>query len=343
MSRARAPSIAIVGAGMAGLTCARKLRDTGYSVSLYEEGCTPGGRLSTQGDGIEQFDHGAQYFTARDPRFKSAIASWLRAGVVAEWRARIVRVSREKVADSRERAIRYVGYPAMASLPAYLARGFRIDYEKGVVSLERADAGWTLCLEDGSQTLPYSKVIVAIPAPRAAVLLNGATEIGARIDASEMQPCWALMLQFEKGLDARFDGAIIEDGPISWIARESSKPGRRSSERWVVHASSGWSAERFEADPDEVVAALLKTFCELVEKRVSPTIVGAKRWHHALAAEAGGQGCLYDAATGLGACGDWLVGGRVEGAFLSGLAMASALLKPKGAIISIPAKGRESA
>ena len=184
-----------------------------------------------RGRGIDQFDQGAQYFTARDPRFKSAIGSWLRAGVVAEWRARIVRVTRDKVEEGRERVIRYVGYPAMRTLPVHLARGFQIHYVRRVLRLERADAGWTLCLEDGTQTLPYPNVIAAMPAPRAAALLDGSSDLGARIAVTEMEPCWALMLQFEKGFDARFDGAIVEDGPVSWLVRESSKPGRRSGER----------------------------------------------------------------------------------------------------------------
>jgi predicted NAD/FAD-dependent oxidoreductase len=319
------------------------MRDAGFAVHLYDDGCTPGGRIATQGGAAEQFDDGAQYFTARDPRFKSAIASWLRAGVVAEWRARIVRVTHDRVAESKERVIRYVGYPAMASLPAHLAQGFQIGYEKRAVKLERVDGGLTLRLEDGSQTLPYSKVVAAVPAPRAAALFDPASELGSRIAAIDMEPCWAIMLQFEKGLDARFDGAIIEDGPIAWIARDSSKPGRRSGERWVVHASGGWSAEHFEAKSDEVIAGLMQPFCELVERRVSPVAAATKRWLHSRAPDTEGPAYLYDAAAGLGACGDWLVGGRVEGAFLSGLAMGSALLQGNGRNKPRPGKDPSSA
>jgi len=339
----RAPTVAIVGAGIAGLTCARKLRDAGHSVALFEQAKCSGGRTSTRDEDFGQFDDGAQYFTARDPRFKTAISSWLRAGVVAEWRARIVRVTKDNVGESREGATRYVGYPAMGALASHLARGFQVGYERRVVRLERVDAGWTLELEDGSQTLPYARVVTAVPAPQAAQLLSCSAEIGPRIAQVEMLPCWALMLQFERAFDARFDAAIVEDEPVAWLARESSKPGRKAGERWIVHASNAWSRAHFDADPESVVSGLMKSFCELVEKRVTPSFTKLVRWEYSLAAHAGERPFLYDAETGLGACGDWLVEGRIEGAFLSGLAMATELAEQSRRSKSTPVTSRESA
>lgn len=339
----RAPTVAIVGAGIAGLTCARKLRDAGHSVALFEQSGRPGGRCATRDEDLGQFDDGAQYFTARDPRFKSAISSWLRAGVVAEWRARIVRVTKDNVGESRERATRYVGYPVMGALASHLARGFSVGYERRVTHIDRVEAGWTLQFQDGSQTLPYAKIIVATPAPQAAELLAGSAELGPRIAAVEMSPCWVLMLQFDKPFDARFDAAIVEDEPIAWLARESSKPGRKAGERWIVHASNDWSRQHFDADSETIVTGLMKSFCELVEKRVTPAFSKTVRWEHALAAPDGARPFLYDAEAGLGACGDWLVEGRVEGAFLSGLTMASELVQQSKTSKSPHTKNRESA
>jgi len=39
-----------------------------------------------------------------------------------------------------------------------------------------------------------------------------------------------------------------------------------------------------------------------------------------------GEASLFDAGLGLAAAGDWCVGGRVEAAFLSGLAIAERIL-----------------
>ena len=81
--------IAIVGAGMAGLSCATRLAALGHELVLFDKGRGPGGRMATrrvEADGtMLRFDHGAQYFTARDPRFVEQVARWEREGVVARW------------------------------------------------------------------------------------------------------------------------------------------------------------------------------------------------------------------------------------------------------------------
>ena len=83
--------IAIIGAGMAGLSCGLRLRDGGHEISVFDKGRGPGGRMSTRriehGNETFQFDHGAQYFTARDPAFVARVAEWDCGGHVARWPA----------------------------------------------------------------------------------------------------------------------------------------------------------------------------------------------------------------------------------------------------------------
>ena len=64
---------AIVGAGMAGIACARTLVQAGHRVTLFEKSAGIGGRMSTRRSQFGTFDHGAQYFTVRDARFARAL------------------------------------------------------------------------------------------------------------------------------------------------------------------------------------------------------------------------------------------------------------------------------
>ena len=66
--------IAIVGAGMAAIACARTLVQAGHQVSVFEKSHGLGGRMSTRNSPFGTFDHGAQYFTVRDARFQQALA-----------------------------------------------------------------------------------------------------------------------------------------------------------------------------------------------------------------------------------------------------------------------------
>ena len=59
--------IAIIGAGIAGLTCAHMLKK--YNPIIFEKSRGIGGRLATRYSDQYQFDHGAQYFTVKDKEF----------------------------------------------------------------------------------------------------------------------------------------------------------------------------------------------------------------------------------------------------------------------------------
>jgi predicted NAD/FAD-dependent oxidoreductase len=84
--------IGIVGAGMAGLSCATLLAAAGHRVVLFDKGRGPGGRMATRRVATDLgevvFDHGAQYLTARDPDFVTQVERWRDAGHVARWRRR---------------------------------------------------------------------------------------------------------------------------------------------------------------------------------------------------------------------------------------------------------------
>lgn len=80
-------SALVVGAGLAGLVAAQRLAAAGIRVTVFDKGRGPGGRMATRREGDACWDHGAQFFTARDPRFAEMVARWTRkasppAGIV---------------------------------------------------------------------------------------------------------------------------------------------------------------------------------------------------------------------------------------------------------------------
>ncbi len=96
-------------------------------------------------------------------------------------------------------------------------------------------------------------------------------------------------------------------------------------ERWTVQASPAWSAEHLEDDDARVQAKLIKAFAEVTGIRAQPAHVDTRRWRYAKTTHPLGQSHLWDAKTGLGACGDWCLGHRLEDAFVSGLELALAV------------------
>jgi renalase len=335
MTNPQGLQIAVIGAGVSGLACASHLSDHGLTVRLYDKGRGPGGRTSTRRvevSGVEVgFDHGAQYFTVRDPVLAERVAEWERIGVVRRWEGRIAVLGEAGKVESYSSKPRYVGTPSMSAICQHLSSGQDVRCGVTVSRVDSDGHGVTLVDRDGDLLGEFDVAVsTAPPAQTAAMIAEAAPTVAGQAASVEMRPCWAVMAAFDARLDVPYDGAFVNRGPLSWVARTSSKPGRRAEpDRWVLHADAQWSRQRIGAVPEEVTAQLLEAAAESMGRRhvVKPLWAGSHRWRYALADEPLEEGCLFDASARIGACGDWAHGNRIEGAFLSGLAMAQQVLK----------------
>lgn len=320
--------VAIIGGGVAGASCARALVDAGHQVSVFDKGRGPGGRLSTRREGALTFDHGAQYFTVTDERVGRLVRG---AAKVEPWQPKLgvfgeKRRGRTDV-DASALPKRFVAVPGMSALLQHLQQGLDVHFGVKVDGITRDETRFTLIIEGGTTRGPFDAVVVATPAPQATPLLAGVSS--ALADQSRLatySPTWAAMVAFDARLPLELDAAFVNEGPLSWVARESSKPGRGDAERWVLHASPEWSQEHLEDEADAVVAPLLQAFFSTTG--VAPRATSfqrAHRWRYALVTKPLGRPCLTDGH--VLACGDWCLGPRIEAAALSGLAAAEALTR----------------
>lgn len=371
--------IAVIGAGVAGLAAARELARAGREVVVFDKGRGVSGRVSTRwadDAGVaRRFDHGAQYFTARDKRFTEDISRWVEAGVVAEWGGGLATIEVDpsagpseggRLVDPPTAKPRYVGVPGMNALGQRLAEeateaGARVAVGTRVGALKRTGDRWRPTAPDSGDELgEFSAVIVTAPAPQAAELLQASPALSNAAKSVRMTGCWAAMVAFADPVaphgDAAIDGAFVNavtgleasgDGegsivettgvaddaaPLSWIARNGSKPGRPSGPEvgdcWVLHGSPAWSEARIERDAESAAAVLLEGFWRAVgEKPQEPIHASAHRWRYALPEPPLPDRCLADSGLGLYAAGDWCGGPRVEGAYLSGLSAADRVLR----------------
>ena len=304
-------TVAIIGAGMAGLSSARMLRAAGVSVTLFDKGRGLGGRMSTRRQDDVQFDHGAQYFTARGTSFRLLIRELKDRGAVAEW------------SDGM-----FVGTPGMSAISQVLGESFSIFKAVTVETLVQSHSGWRVSTTNGETEQYFDAILLAIPAPQALTLLATAGVQFKPLQAVHYAPCWALMLAFYGSAVPTAKFQRFDTGPISWIANDSSKPGRTSDmATFVAHASPEWSRANLEKTPGEVMNLLSPALLEYISTTSTPNYQSAHRWRYALTETPAGFGCFWDAEQKIGACGDWCLGGRVEAAFDSGEAAARAILE----------------
>lgn len=329
--------IAIVGAGLSGLSCAQVLTAAGHTVHLFEKSRGASGRMSTRrGDDAGQpwqCDHGAQYFTASDPDFRAEVARWETAGAAALWNAPIASFDGRHWGAPVTPTERFVGTPRMTS-PATrmvhdLGARLQLNLQTIVQQVQRVPEGWVLTsAEYGEHSTRYDALLLAVPAPQVLPLLADVSAVGTALAAGvRMRGSWALMLRCAARVELPFDGAFINAGPLRWIARDSSKPGRSGPETWLLHATPEWSEAHIEDAAAVVTAALLDAFAALGGPAPhAATVTSAHRWRYADTESARTLGSWWDGHAQLGLCGDWLNGGKVEGAWLSGRALAQQVL-----------------
>jgi len=321
-------TIAIVGAGIAGLACARVLAEAGHRVTVFEKSRGVGGRTSTRRADGWQADHGAQYFTAQHPAFAAEVARWVASGAAAPWAARVASIGSLGPRELLAPAQRYVGVPGMTAPARHLSAGIETVLETTITELMHDEQGWRLIsAERGALAVHHDVVIVAVPAPQAVPLLRRA-EPGLAVIAqrTEMRPAWAVMAQCGHLPDPGFDAAFVNFGPLGWIAHDTSKPGRTGASTWVLHATPEWSQAHLEAPPEQITRTLLDAFRDIVGATADTAT--AHRWRYAELAPssvAAPGRFAWRAGPRIGLCGDWLGGGKIEGAWLSGTGLGSAV------------------
>ena len=256
------------------------------------------------------FDMGAQYFTAHPDDFQAEVKNWTAAGTVLPW------------VDAGANAL--VGVPSMNAPLKSMAAKLPVLWSHKIEKLRQNAGKWSVYGDDFHEG-NFDVVITALPAEQSASLLMQPARDMAEFAAGIVsEPCWTLMAVFAEKLPVAVN--VLRDcGDISWASRNSAKPGRSDPESWVIHATSAWSRSHLEADEGTVAASLLGELTRVL-KSTTPEVIASKahRWRFARSGKAELEH-LWQADRGLGVCGDWLLGPRIESAWVSGHRLAQAV------------------
>ncbi|MFO0688031.1 MAG: NAD(P)-binding protein [Myxococcota bacterium] len=322
--------VAIIGAGVAGLRLGGLLRERGLEVELFDKARGPAGRISTRRLDWGRFDHGAQYFTARDPRFVAQVERWVARGVAAPWPARFALLDRGEVRREDTAPVRYVGVPSMSAIAREMAEGLSVRTGVRIASVRPSAHGWVVVADDGFAFEGYDWVVSAVPAPQAPPFLEASAELSLLARRVKFLACHAAMVRYAEPLEVDFDAAFVRDSAVGWVAREASKPGREPSNGWLLHSTPAWSEAHLELPAEQVLEELEQAFARAIPpgpaglaKRAGGAV---HRWLFArVETPLVGPRC-WDPSLGLGVCGDWTQGDRVEDAFLSAERLAEAMI-----------------
>jgi predicted NAD/FAD-dependent oxidoreductase len=323
---------AVVGAGVAGLACARELRARSLRVTVFERASAIGGRLRSYPTEGGDFDAGAQYLTVQNEAFADEVRRWVEADLLRTWDANLADLSNGQGTLVAPTTSRYVGVPAMQSVAGFLAANVNVILDTRVARIARTGARWTLfdAADAVLDTEGFDGLVLAMPSIDALPLVRAETGFAPVLESVRWDACWTACLALSRASSIEFDGAFINDDPIlAWAARETSKPMRRVgngvAERWLLQARPNWSNNFADLSPEEAARWMQRAFAARLARPLAQKTCVALRWSAALAAEPLAQPFLWDADRAVGLAGDWCGGARVEAAFLSGTALARAI------------------
>ena len=309
--------IAVIGAGLSGLTVAQALKDVA-EVSVFEKARGVGGRMSTRYADPYQFDHGAQYFTARSDAFQAFLKPHIESGLVQAWEPKVVTLEAGEKPYKRDWfEPHYVAAPRMNMLVKELAKDLDVSIKVEINELVQTGEGWLLHDQEGNVHGAFDWVVSSAPCHQAANLIPEDFVNYERIANAKMDGNYTLMLGLKDKWAHGWQAAEVKNSPIGWIALSSHKPDRDIEPSLVVQSTNDWAEAHIE-DVEGAKAAMIEALHGLVDTLPEYEILGFHRWRYASAPEVSGDTHLIDPTLKLGVCGDWLIKGRVEAAFNSG-------------------------
>lgn len=319
----------IIGAGLSGLIAGHLLAEAGQTVRIVDKGRSVGGRLATRRIGPANLDHGAQFFTARSERFTATVDEWLAAGVIEEWCRGF-----DAAGDSYPR-FRAAG--GMNQLAKHLRTNLPDTVE--ILTSHRASAliplgdNYAISYDNGVRSPDETtSVIITAPVPQALEVLDSG---GFRIpeDMSGLRDLRyhtviALLATLDQTAPFGPAGALQRpDDPFFTFSCDNGTKGISPTPAATFHAAHSISAELWDSSDAEILTAL-QPHAEALLGQTRILEVQVKKWRYAGPVEPWPDRCAVLATTPgpVVMAGDAFGGPKVEGAFLSGVAAAEAVL-----------------
>lgn len=312
--------VAVIGAGLAGLVVARRLQMLA-DVTVFDKSRGVGGRMATRYAEEFEFDHGAQFFTARTEAFRSFLQPLIVDGAVVNWHARFAEFDRANIVSMRSWSDdypHYVGAPRMNSVGKFLASNLNVFLNSEITAVSKDRNGWRVSDSNGSLAGPFDWIVLTPPAAQTAALAEAYPDLVTFCRDRSLVGCFALMLGYADPINLDWQAALVSNADISWISVNSSKPGRKTPFTMVVQSTNNWAQTHLDHDSNFVLEHLLDEASLVTGVNLRNTAhCQLHRWRYANIARQKGATFFVDEETRLAACGDWCVRGRVEAAFSS--------------------------
>jgi predicted NAD/FAD-dependent oxidoreductase len=318
----------IIGAGISGLMAGKTLSSSGYLVTIIEKSNGVGGRMATRRFKGGVFDHGAQFFTARDPEFLKLVDGLENEGRVRKWSHGFPESGAMTSTDGHSR---YMGIGGMTSIAKQLSQDLEVHLQTAAIAISFDGEFWHAQTIDG-RVFNGDCLILTAPIPQSLSLLKaGGVSLEKReaelLKAIQYHPCLAALVVMDGSSQIPYPGGMkFESGPIQWLGDNTQKGISPKVTAVTIHASADFSHQNFEMNSEQIAESLIKA--------AKPWLGGGiqdwqlHKWRYSKPMYTYPERFLkIPGYPSLIFAGDAFGGPRVEGAALSGVAAAIRILE----------------
>ena len=312
--------IAVIGAGLAGITFASIMKDK-FNVKIFEKSRGIGGRMSTRKETPFIFDHGTQFFKIKTTECKEFFSQLFTQEIIQPWSFKLAyfegnHLREIKIIKNADKF--YVGVPNMDSILKYISRDCNVILNTKIEKIKRKNEKWELYDQNKQSCGIYDWVILTLPAEQSLDLISHKTSFYPYVKKIKMKGCYSLMVGMNKSLQLGFDAAFIENKDIAWLALNNSKPSRTKNHCLLVNSSYDYATKNIDTPKDKVLEHLLNISCNLINYDLfKSSFIKIHQWRYVEAECSPKENYFIDYENKIAVCGDWLINSRVEGAFLS--------------------------
>ncbi|TVQ14126.1 MAG: FAD-dependent oxidoreductase [Balneolaceae bacterium] len=272
--------IGVIGAGIAGLTAARKLALAGHEVIIFDKSNGFGGRMATRyaGDQLDiKIDHGTPCFTARSEEFRQFVDELREKGIADVWADHFPYFTGEMTLEKHPDIPvepHYFAVDGMNQIGKYLSRwvdtrlNTKVNGFTFMGDTVRRKRNWMINFADFS-VMEVDAVIVATPAPQAYGLIENTQDetpfkrIIRDIDSISYQPCHSLMVNLGNQPAPEWKAIRCNHKSVRWISNEVSKRGNNGNTIIVVQSSAAFASANIKSEEVSITRSLLGALSEV--------------------------------------------------------------------------------
>jgi renalase len=333
--------LAIIGAGVAGLAAAHKLRSDrpDIAIAIFEKSRGVGGRAATRRAHGAIFDHGAQYVKGASPDVDRLLRHTLPHDTLRNIPLPVWTFDRHSVIAPGDRQQndenRWTYSDGLTRLAKELARDLDIRNQTRIERIARREQEYVLIDDTGVEVGSANAILLTPPAPQTRSLI-AASDLGHdpqplldELAQAQYRPCLTLTLGFDPVLRDRPFYALVNTDkahPVSWLAYEHQKPDRMTDGQQVLIAQMAplWSREHWDDDLPTLTDHVTTMLRALLDEELPPPRWADRQgWRYALPDGGSDFDALNNAIPGLFFAGDFTAGqGRVHRAIEEGWRVA---------------------